>query len=1803
MNDLNPGLWLDKNSSAAWADACRLEILTWLGTLGGGSEAISDLRVSVEPPTQEQAKAALDENLDLQGEVACDWKGQIVTLALPMSFHGVFLSRRPEFKRGLISVWASWLQEAPGFRVVQLAGRGRGKKPQWRIGRPGGRYLAGGCKSLTGEEKQQFRKERYFGAGSLYPEWLAENLAIYGRKRNQSNAPISSEEILNCIQRHAADLQPTDEDDLDYRRLITFPVWLKHRVALEFLQAVIAEPDLKRRALAVLGGAASGDADLAERAWSAIQRGKEAVERRIEWAIHAHKSHDSIGFVDPINPLDLVSRITRVQRVRVSASKAAAFGAAKRQNHTSFRGRLCPVESPENEQVGISLQLASGARVDFDGRIHPAKGAPSGELGYGAGLIPFFGHNDGARNMMGAKNLRQAVPVLGRERSKIETGGEAAVQAFSAPLVEIGVCPDANVEGGGFALGRDLLVAYLPWHGMNVDDAMVVGEQVAHKGWLDVSFRESFHMPVKAGWIPKDLPDQVVLAWSKDGLAQKAKQVVAGSPIASFVWDGKEEVEPIILRYEGRTPAIVREIEFHRRNRWTDGVLEYELEVPITLKPGDKLMGRHGNKGVVGAILPPAQMPRLPDSKELPDQLRGRPIDVLLNPHGVISRMNLGQLIETHLGWLMHSGRCHPEDISKPGRAGQPLAAPFVDDLDHEKIQALLVATGLDKYGRIRLELPDGGRTMSPVVVGFQHIVRLRHIPEQKSQARRGGKEALYAARTGQAVHGRKQGGGQRVGEMEVWALAGHQADAVLDEMFGVKSNAELAGSWTPGQDTLPCGADNAYRGALQDWLFALMIKLEIQGGQWRFSFADKGDVLEKAGQWRKVTSPEGLDIAPTARFGCGQGGKKPCTFELLDRAKIAFPHTAGGKETKAPVLSLGDFLGHLNLRPAGPLQSSGSGFSLPLKDLEAGVQANSLLLEFKPSGKQLTATVRAGDANCPARWPKDLKELPLYSQLSAGEDKNWEPDELIAEFLKSPKEKRQERKDGWRSRSTKDRSVAEMRVACPFHPTSPVTGRKPFGQTYRARPGGLFDPDIFGNGPKESESLWGYIELPVKVEYPMGAFLEGMAGSQQSEVLAGFEACLRDGKAPTLQCIPVLPVHYRPPAYRDGRLVADPIDRRGYAPLVAACERYARETGEMKKGKIASQIQAHVADLFAELVEVLEKKTGLIRRDTLGRRVDRSARLVITPNPALAWDEVGIPVTVLLEMMGDILQEWLEHRPDEQRKSEPLPNLSGGSWPHSCEDPQMLRDGRQVFAAYLRAHPQFVVLLNRQPSLHRDSFQAFHPVPMPPGAGDAIQLSPLACKGFGADFDGDEMVVHLPLGMKAQEEAARMRPSQTMFSLAKDKPENILADFDQDFVLGTWWMAADKPKGARNRFLGLLPAACCREMVESARGFGKREGYQLLWHIAANHRDQAASCIEAWMREAFGTCVAIGVSFGFYDLREIARGIAKGVATVCQDAETATNERLSKSVLGTLTTILAGDCSMDAPAIHFAAMALSGARGNENQVRQVLAARGMLEPGATGFDAEPGRVFFAKSLVQGLDAEEAFFAAMNARSSTCDKKLGTAYAGGLTRSLVFALWPHFIVGRDCGCRETIRNPATCLEPKGFCAACYGVLPSGELPDVGFPAGLIAAQSIGERGTQLSMQSFHGGESQVNIYEVRSLLGIGSRFGKSFDFCDPATAPRFVEAFKRVKAYREISDRHFYVLWKVLHWSRDGILPSAVAGQDLATRLAYRNPACEILAAALNNLTIDLDSPFAKLLVSRFATNNDSQQLCQPTPP
>jgi hypothetical protein len=565
---------------------------------------------------------------------------------------------------------------------------------------------------------------------------------------------------------------------------------------------------------------------------------------------------------------------------------------------------------------------------------------------------------------------------------------------------------------------------------------------------------------------------------------------------------------------------------------------------------------------------------------------------------------------------------------------------------------------------------------------------------------------------------------------------------------------------------------------------------------------------------------------------------------------------------------------------------------------------------------------------------------------------------------------------------------------------------------------------------------------------------------------------------------------------------------------------------------------------------------------------------------------------------MGDVAAKWHKGRSAKQQEKRPLPVFPRISWQRPKEDPQALKAATIVVEAFLEAHPDYVILLNRQPSLHRDSFQAFHPKPLPPEAGEVIRICPLTCKGFAADFDGDEMVIHVPLGKKAQKEALGMLPSRNLFSLASEAPANMLAHFDQDFVLGSWWFGADFLQDKLEKFRKFLPSACCRKLLPASGHLSKEVGTRLLQHLAEKHPEQAVECIERWMRLAFEACSAVGVSFGYYELMDLADGIAGGAKETSTPLSNQSNDVLQALAISALENVLTAQQSPDKPGLHFAAMALSGARGKA-QVRQILSARGHLDPGATGFERDEAKFFFPRSLVQGLTSEQAFWAAMNARSSMCDKKLGTGYAGGLTRHLVFALWPHSIVSEDCvnGLTDDNRNPVTCNEVSGFCAKCYGKLPDGKLPGVGFPAGLIAAQSIGERGTQLSMQSFHAGTRKINIHDVRSILGLGGRQNlREFGFRNFDEAPKFVARFQEAEAYQQLSRRHLEVLWKVLSLVAADVsqptLPAVVDTRGTLDRMAYREPGQALAGALASGSRSSPSSPAARVLLGTFATSN-----------
>jgi len=667
-----------------------------------------------------------------------------LNLEIPMPVHDIFVHNSIQIthlgkdKKNTIWTWCPWLEEAGGARLVRY--NTRRQRIAYRIGTGDGRYLEIPLTNVKGIDMSvdNFSKTvRPLAHNELIqtPERIPKDLQCIIRKDSKGPLVLFSknevayeryEEQMLAIREYALERlndrtnPPTDLDDLEYRMLMTYPVWLSARIVKHLWLAVSR---LRRTRQTT-------DSSMV---WQSLC---DQERKTIQSKLFNFKSFLRNGWLhafQPTNPIEAVSQLTQLKRYGMPTDIIDNLPPVYHQSHPSFYGRICPVETPESEAVGISLHLAKGASVDSQGMIHPCKDKCHHGLGWAASLIPFFEHNDGVRNMMGAKNLKQALPVVERRPPSICSGEERGILDAIDPLVKLGVVPDMRDESGTFSPGVDLLVAYLPYYGLNFEDAIVASRHLTDDGVLDYIDEEEESVRIRPGFVTSH---GRVAKLDSDGsqpieqhLAKPNTKLVYGSELARL-WNPVSG-DTHIIEYRNHVRAELVKIALDYDTGF-GGRLVYHIRRHYPLGPGDKLMGRHGNKGIISALLPDNKMPRLPNNDSLPDSLRNRPIDLVLNPHGVISRMNVGQLMETHLGWLSHVSQLEERGSIKINCGA--FAQQFVNL--QGTVSSALEAGGLDKYGRIRLILPNGRPTEMPVVVGFQHIVRLRHIPAQKSQSR-----------------------------------------------------------------------------------------------------------------------------------------------------------------------------------------------------------------------------------------------------------------------------------------------------------------------------------------------------------------------------------------------------------------------------------------------------------------------------------------------------------------------------------------------------------------------------------------------------------------------------------------------------------------------------------------------------------------------------------------------------------------------------------------------------------------------------------------------------------------------------------------------------------------------------------------------------------------------------------------------------------------------------------------------------------------------------------------------------------
>ena len=537
---------------------------------------------------------------------------------------------------------------------------------------------------------------------------------------------------------------------------------------------------------------------------------------------------------------------------------------ANKKVFARFRGDVVEVDKEDVDFVDVSpRQLASVS----------------------TSLIPFLEHDDSSRALMGANMQRQAVPLVRSEAPLVGTGMErtaafdsgALVIAEAAGVVEevaadvivlkqengrkkeyklrkfdrsnqgtaihqqalvsVGqsiaagevLADGPSTDQGELALGKNLLVAFMPWEGHNFEDAIILSQNLVKEDTLSSIHIEEYEVDARDTKLGKeeitaDLPNvsmEALAQLDENGIIRIGAEVRPGDILVGKVTPKGEtelsaeerllraifneksrEVRDTSLKVphgEGGTVIGVKVFDVEAGDEELGAGINQRVVVHIAqrkkITEGDKLAGRHGNKGVISKILPVEDMPFMED---------GTPVDIILNPLGIPGRMNFGQVLETHLGWIAKQG-WKVEGVAKwadaivkemrEGKPGTKVATPIFDGASKDEIIGLLDSTLpnrdgqrlVDRTGKANLFDGRSGEPFpAPVSVGYMYVLKLHHLVDDKIHARSTGP---YSMITQQPLGGKAQFGGQRFGEMEVWALQAYGAAHTLQELLTIKSD------------------------------------------------------------------------------------------------------------------------------------------------------------------------------------------------------------------------------------------------------------------------------------------------------------------------------------------------------------------------------------------------------------------------------------------------------------------------------------------------------------------------------------------------------------------------------------------------------------------------------------------------------------------------------------------------------------------------------------------------------------------------------------------------------------------------------------------------------------------------------------------------------------------------------------------------------------------------------------------------------------------------------------------------------
>ncbi len=668
-------------------------------------------------------------------------------------------------------------------------------------------------------------------------------------------------------------------------------------------------------------------------------------------------------FMDQQNPLAELTNKRRISALGPGGLTRERAGFEVRDVHNSHYGRICPIETPEGQNIGLISYLTTYAKVNEYGFIETPyrKVLPNGEVtedyiylaadeeadyviaqanevvdgklahkqvvarkagetilaeaadveladvspkqivSVAAACIPFLENDDASRALMGANMQRQAVPLLNPHSPYVGTGIEARIAADSGsgvvaeadgtvtyvdayriviaqddgdereyqldklrrsnagtsinhrPIVDQGekvkkgqiIADGPSMENGELALGQNVTIAFMTWHGYNYEDAIIMSERMVKDDvytsiHIDEYSIECRNTKLGSEEITRDIPNVseaacrnldargivMVGAEVKEGDILVGKVTPKGQSDASpeeklllaIFGEKSNEVRDNSLRVPHGGAGIVHSVRIFTRaegyelNPGVTSVVKVYIVQKRKISEGDKMAGRHGNKGVISKILPIEDMPIMPD---------GTPVDIMLNPFGVPSRMNIGQILEIHLGMAAQA-------------LGVKFATPVFDGISNAELRAIMEEAATSGDGK--LVLRDGGTGEAydeRISVGVMYMIKLAHMVDDKLHARATGPYSLV---TQQPLGGKAQNGGQRFGEMEVWALEAYGAAHTLEEILTVKSDDINGRTRTyeaiiKGKDIPDPGIPESFK-VLKNELQALAIDVRMLDGE-----------------------------------------------------------------------------------------------------------------------------------------------------------------------------------------------------------------------------------------------------------------------------------------------------------------------------------------------------------------------------------------------------------------------------------------------------------------------------------------------------------------------------------------------------------------------------------------------------------------------------------------------------------------------------------------------------------------------------------------------------------------------------------------------------------------------------------------------------------------------------------------------------------------------------------------------------------------------------------------------------------